>query len=55
MKCFHMKSALCFGDTIVPKRRANDKLPATPEGKREFFLEPITGSDALRTRPPRRA
>ncbi len=35
---FPYEKALCFGDTIVPKRRANDRWPATPEGKREFFI-----------------
>ena len=30
MKGFHMKSPLLFGDTIVPKRRGNDKLREAP-------------------------
>ncbi len=38
MKRFHMKSPLLFADTIVPKRRGNDKLRATPDGKLAFFL-----------------
>jgi hypothetical protein len=33
-----MKSPLLFADTIVPKRRGNDKLRATPDGKLAFFL-----------------